>query len=188
MSEASWIAFPERPYGPGNGTDNPETPETTREVQSLHSDMSFHRAHTWERCLLPKLQPRRAECHERPKARLLDHLVGALLEKPGHIEAERLCGLEVYRQLVLVRRLHREVGRLLTFKNTVDVIGRLPVLIDQIGAGMGPHQADQPASTRMVMPCTASESDEARNTAVPVNSSGSRKARPVGVRLRICST
>src|SRR5262245_66573739 len=119
---------------------------------------------------------------------LFDHLVGAREQRRRNCEAERLCSLEVDYQLVLVRRLHREVGRLLTFKNAVDVIGRLPVLIDQIGAGMGPHQADQPASTRMVMPCTASESDEARNTAVPVNSSGSRKARPVGVRLRICST
>src|SRR5262245_61180747 len=40
MSEASWVAFPERPCGPGNRTDNPEKPETTPEVQSLHSDMS----------------------------------------------------------------------------------------------------------------------------------------------------
>ena len=55
------------------------------------------------------------------------------------------------------------------------------------GAGQPPpHQADQPASTAMVTPCTASESSLARNTAAPVSSSGSRKSRPVGVKLRIC--
>src|SRR5262245_53547323 len=71
------------------------------------------------------------------KGSLFDHLVGCSEQRRRNCEAERLCSLEVDHQLVLVRRLHREVGRLLTFKNTVDVIGRLPVLIDQIGAGMG---------------------------------------------------
>jgi hypothetical protein len=28
-------------------------------------------------------------------SRLLDHLVGALLEEPRHVEAERPCGLEI---------------------------------------------------------------------------------------------
>src|SRR6516165_2514620 len=40
-------------------------------------------------------------------SRLLEHLVGSLLEKPGHIEAERLGGLEVDRQHILDRCLRR---------------------------------------------------------------------------------
>ena len=39
------------------------------------------------------------------KTLLFDHLVGALLEKPGHIEAERLRGLEVDNELEFSRQL-----------------------------------------------------------------------------------
>jgi hypothetical protein len=48
-------------------------------------------------------------------------------------EAERLGGLEVDHQLVLGRRLHRQVGRLLTPKDAIDVGCRAPVLVDEIG-------------------------------------------------------
>ena len=41
---------------------------------------------------------------------LLDHLVGEELELLGHIEAERLGGLEVDHQLELGRELHRQVA------------------------------------------------------------------------------
>jgi hypothetical protein len=47
--------------------------------------------------------------------------------------AERLGGLEVDRQLVLSRRLHWQVGRLLALENTINVISRAPVLVDRIG-------------------------------------------------------
>ena len=50
-----------------------------------------------------------------------------------HFEAERLGGLEVDHQFVLGRRLHRQVGRLLALEDAVDVAGRAPVLVDQIG-------------------------------------------------------
>ena len=50
----------------------------------------------------------------------------------GHVEAERLGGLEVDDQLVLGRRLHRQVGRLFAFQNAIDVAGRAPVLVDVI--------------------------------------------------------
>ena len=50
----------------------------------------------------------------------------------GTVEAERLGGLEVDHQLVLGRRLHRQVGRLLALEDAVDVAGRAPVLVDQI--------------------------------------------------------
>ena len=51
----------------------------------------------------------------------------------GTVEAERLGGLEVDHQLVLGRRLHRQVGRLLALEDAVDIAGRAPVLVDVIG-------------------------------------------------------
>ena len=49
-----------------------------------------------------------------------------------HVEAERLGGLEVEHRLVLGRRLHRQVGRLLALEDAIDVAGRAPVLVDVI--------------------------------------------------------
>ena len=49
-----------------------------------------------------------------------------------HVEAERLGGLEVDHQLVLGRRLHRQVGGLLALEDAIDVAGRAPVLVDQV--------------------------------------------------------
>ena len=39
----------------------------------------------------------------------------------GTVEAEGLGGLEIDRQLVLGRRLHRQIGRLLALEDAVDV-------------------------------------------------------------------
>ena len=44
-----------------------------------------------------------------------------------------LAVLRLIDQLVLGRRLHRQVGRLLALEDAVDVAGRAAVLADQIG-------------------------------------------------------
>ena len=49
-----------------------------------------------------------------------------------HVEAERLGGLEIDDELVLGRRLHRQVGRLLALQDAIDIAGGAPVLVDEI--------------------------------------------------------
>ena len=72
---------------------------------------------------------------------LFDHFVGAGKHGRRHGEAERLGGLEVEHHFVLVRCLHRQIGRLLTLKDTVHVAACAPVLVGKISP-----IGDQPAS------------------------------------------
>ena len=58
-----------------------------------------------------------AKCQEQTFRLLLDHLVGTSKNCGRHDEAERLGGLQVDDQLVLGRRLHRQVGGLLAFED-----------------------------------------------------------------------
>src|SRR5262245_19896566 len=67
-------------------------------------------------------------------APLCDHLVGAGENRRRHIEAVGRRALQTDRQRVLGGRLGREVSGLLTFKDAVDVAGRLSVLLDLIGS------------------------------------------------------
>ena len=65
-------------------------------------------------------------------SRSFDHLVGPNEQLVRYGQAKRLGGLEVDRQLVLGRRLHRKVGRLLALEDAIDVAGRAPELVDHI--------------------------------------------------------
>src|SRR5262245_60110732 len=49
-----------------------------------------------------------------------------------HRDAQSLRCLEIDHQLILGRRLHRQVGRLLAFEDTSDVSRGSPVLVEEI--------------------------------------------------------
>src|SRR5262245_26156494 len=61
-----------------------------------------------------------------------DHLVGASDHGCRDFQAARLRRLEVNHQLVLGRRLHRKVGRLLAFEDAIDIASRAPEWINRI--------------------------------------------------------
>ena len=62
-------------------------------------------------------------------ATLLNNLIGAGQYGLRHSEAKCLGRLEVDRQFIFGRCLHREIGWLLAFEDAVDVGGRAPELI-----------------------------------------------------------
>ena len=71
-------------------------------------------------------------CAPSRTASSLDHLVGGHKKGRWCVEPERLRCFKVQRGLKLVRRLHREVGRLVAAQDTVDIQCRLPTRIDKI--------------------------------------------------------
>jgi hypothetical protein len=70
---------------------------------------------------------------------LLDHLVGAREQYPGHCQAKRLRSLEIDDQLELGRVLHRHVGRLLALEDAAHRLADLAVQSRE--AGPIAHQA-----------------------------------------------
>ena len=70
-----------------------------------------------------------------PKADIthsLDYLVGAGKHRRRNCEAQFLCGFKIDRQLVLGRRLHWKVTRLLALEDTIDIASRLPELVNVV--------------------------------------------------------
>src|SRR5262245_16881430 len=61
-----------------------------------------------------------------------DYLVGAREQCRGHSEADRLRGLQIDHQVILGRRLHRQVSGLLAFEDAIDVTRRAAELIDKV--------------------------------------------------------
>ena len=58
---------------------------------------------------------------------LLDDLVGASEEGGWNIETERLRSLDVNHQLILVRRLHWQIGRFLALEDAIYITGGISV-------------------------------------------------------------
>jgi hypothetical protein len=58
------------------------------------------------------------------KNQLFDDLVGEREKLVRDSQANRLGGRDVDHQLIFDWRLHRQVGRLLAFEDTVDIAGR----------------------------------------------------------------
>ena len=86
---------------------------------------------------------RRRAAEQRDELAALHSITSSARASSGrrHVEAERLGGLEVDHQLVLGRRLHRQVGRLLALEDAIDVAGARAILIDPIGP-IGDQAAD----------------------------------------------
>ena len=92
--------------------------------------------HRHRRLLRPRRErPRRRRAAEqRDELAPLHSITSSARASSGrrNVEAERLGGLEVDDQLVLGRRLHRQVGRLLALEDAVDVAGGASILVDQV--------------------------------------------------------
>src|SRR6516225_11529505 len=113
--------------------DRARTSNNDSKEPTLRSDcykFLFHRASS---ATFATQSAKSGHSHCSKKAPLFDHLVGAGEQRWRDVEAKRFGGLEVDHKLVPGRVLHREVTRLLTLENAIDVAGGATVLIDEVG-------------------------------------------------------
>src|SRR5262245_51180070 len=69
-----------------------------------------------------------------PESVLLDHLVGALLNRQRHRNVKHPGGLEIDDQLKLDRGLDRKLVRLSALENSIGVSSGASVVVDQVAA------------------------------------------------------
>ena len=67
--------------------------------------------------------PVRAPAMKSRLAHSFDHLVGAQQDRWGYLKTERLGGLKIHDHLKFCRKLHREIARLRTAKDAIDISG-----------------------------------------------------------------
>src|SRR6516162_3543952 len=72
-------------------------------------------------------------------SRSLDDLVGALLQKPLHLQPERLAGLEIYDEVKLGRLHHWKIARLGALEYSASVNSGLAIPVGDVGSVA--HQA-----------------------------------------------
>src|SRR3954466_10144731 len=82
-----------------------------------------------------------AGSHQLCLAHSFNHLVGAGEERWRHGEAQCLGGIHIDNQIVLRRRLHRQLGWFLTLEDAINVASRTSVLAGDVGAVGGPAPA-----------------------------------------------
>src|SRR5262249_39022351 len=80
----------------------------------------------------PSTASKADKCTAAKKAALFDHLVGGGENRIRHGHAEGLGGLEIDDELEPGRQLDRQLARLGTIENAIDIGGRTPVAVGEV--------------------------------------------------------